>query len=187
MNTPTPLEVKIAGLIHNNLGNLVAKAAVHPVFCRLNLHNNKLLRKVNNRASILYKMATQEDILIKAPYYQGGEDNTENALMSIHELLRSEQHCGHREFLFKRIGFLVSEAMSDLYNRNHQEWVQRINDAITAARPTLKAIAKPARKAAAKAAKKKVTPKKKPITKAKKLKTVKRLRDKKGRFISKRR
>ena len=189
MSTPTPTEVKIAGFIYNNLGNLVTKAATHPVLCRLNLHNNKLLKKINNKAGIVYKMATQEDVLVKAPYYQGGEDNTENALMSIKELICSEQHHGYKDFIFKRINFLVSEAMSDLYNRNHQDWVQRINAAIHAAKPVLKTVVKPARKAAAKKVTKvKVAPKKKVIpTKSKKVKSVKRLRDKNGRFISRRR
>jgi hypothetical protein len=188
MSTPTKTEVKIAGFIYNNLGNFVSKAATHPILCRLNLHNNRLLKKINNKAGILYRMATQEDALVKAPYYQGGEDNTENALMSIKELICSEQHYGYKDFIFKRINFLVCEAMSDLYNRNHQEWVQRINAAIHAARPVLKAVKKPLRKVAAKkSVKTKVAPKKKAIVKPKKVNSVKRLRDKKGRFISRRR
>jgi hypothetical protein len=135
---PTTVEVKIAKLIHDNLPEAVIKASTHPLFCKLNLHNSSLLKKINQRASTLYKMSCQRDELVKAPYNYGGEDNLENALLAIQEIIKGDHD--HREYLFERIGFLASEAINTYYEKNHTEWLTRIQTAIHNAKTTKKPV-----------------------------------------------
>jgi len=191
MNTTTPtIEAKIARVIYHNLTPIVLKASTHPLFCRLNLHNNSLLKKVNHKAKMVYGMEYQPDILVKASYDRGGEDNIENALLSIQELVRGDHHAGHKEYIFKRIEFLVNEAMSALYDRNHADWLQRIQTAILNAKALKESATKKVKqvkKAPVKTTKKKIVKisVKKPIKK--KVKLAPRRRNKKGQFIKARR
>jgi hypothetical protein len=180
MTTTTPtIEAKIAKIIYHNLTPLVLKTSTNPILCRLNLHNNSFLKKINHKAKMVYGMSYQPDILVKASYDRGGEDNVENALLTIQGLVRGDHHANHKEYIFKRIEFLVNEAMSALYDRNHEEWMQRIQTAILSAKTTKKPVVK---KATPKV-KKTTTPKtKKKVIKSKK--PVKRIRNKKGQFIS---
>jgi hypothetical protein len=176
MNTTpsTTLEEKIAKYLHIGITTTVAKAAVHPVFCRLNLHNSKLLKTINRKAKIVYQMAYTPEVLIEAPYEFGGDDNVENALIAIRELAHGDHHGDHKEYIFKRIDFLTGEALHALYDRNHREWVQRIDRAIHEAKGV---VPKPVKKV------KTV----KPVKKTSKKKSVTRLRNKKGQFIKRRR
>lgn len=175
--TPTPFEAKLAKVIYNNLTPLVVGASTHPIFSRLNLHNNTFLKKVNHKAKMVYGMSFQPDILVKASYDRGGEDNIENALIAINELVSSDHHAGHKEYIFKRIEFLSTEALHALYNRNHQDWLTKISTAIQNAKTNTKVK---------KETKKKETTKRKTVNKTKKT-AIKRLRNKKGQFISRKR
>jgi len=170
----TKLEEKIAKYLHQGITTAVTKAAVHPVFCRLNLHNNKLLKDINRRAKIVYQMAYTPEVLVEAPYEYGGDDNVENALIAIRELALNDHHADHKEYIFKRIDFLTAEALHALYDRNHREWVQRIDRAIHEVKSV---ISKPVKKVKTVKSVKK-TSKKKPVA---------RLRNKKGQFIKRRR
>jgi hypothetical protein len=120
-------------------------------------------------------MGYQPDILVKASYERGGEDSIENALLTIQELVRGNHHADHKEYIFKRIEYLATEAISALYDRNHQEWLSKINTAIQNAKTT-------------KVTKKlvKVVKSKTPV-KATKKKSVTRKRNKQGQFVSNRR
>ena len=171
MNTPKPIEAKIAKFVHNTLPDVVIKAATHPILCKLNLHNSSLLKKINSKARVVYYMSYHQDELVKAPYSCEGGDNVESALFAILELINSDTHENHKEFIFKRISYLANEALVSLREKNHQDWVQRIHVAIHAAK-TKKPV-------------KKTTPVKpeKLVKPTKKKKPVKRLRNKKGQFI----
>lgn len=190
MNTTTPtIEAKIAKVIYNNLAPIVLRASTHPLFCRLNLHNNSFLKRVNHKAKMVYGMGYQPDTLVKASYYKGGEDDIENALLSIQELVRGDHHADHKEYIFKRIEFLTNEAISALYDRNHKEWMQKIQTAILNAKALKVSIiekVKQVKKVPAKT-KKKITKvqTKKPLKKKNKL--TPRRRNKKGQFIKARR
>ena len=131
---------------------------------------------------MIYGMSYQPDILVKSSYERGGEDNIENALLTIQELVRGDHHADHKEYIFKRIEFLVNEAMSALYDRNHQDWLGKIGTAIQQAKQ-LKKSKKPV-KVDVKKNVKAATTNLKPL---KKKKAVKRLRNKKGQFIANRR
>lgn len=175
------LEAKLAKVIYNNLTPLVVTASTHPILSRLNLHNNKFLKKLNHKARMVYGMGYQPDILVKASYDRGGDDNIENALIAIRELTTEANHAGHKEYIFKRLEFLANEAISALYDRNHEDWTYRINTAIEQARQRKKVV-KPSKKKTTTTKSKTV---KKPIKK--KAKPVQRRRNKKGQFIKSRR
>jgi hypothetical protein len=171
-NTTPSFEAKVAKVIYNNLAPIVANAAVHPIFCRLNLHNSRLLKKINHKARMVYGMGYQPDILVKASYERGGEDGIENALITIQELVRGEHHADHKEYIFKRLEYLATEAISALYDRNHQDWISKINTAIQNAKTNkvTKKIVKDVKvKTSVKVTKKKSTTRK---------------RNKKGQFVS---
>lgn len=174
--TSTSFEAKLAKAIYLNLTPLVVNASTHPIFSKLNLHNSKLLKKINHKAKMVYGMSYQPDTLVKASYNRGGDDNIENALLAIHELIQGDHHADHKEYIFKRLEFLTDEAINALYERNHQEWLTKIGTAIQNA----KALKK----------KKKTVPvklkKKKPLSK-KKITSCVRPRNKKGQFIRRRR
>lgn len=175
------LEAKIARTIYHNLTPVVLRASTHPLLCKLNLHNNSFLKKVNHKAKMIYGMSYQPDILVKASYERGGEDDTENALLAIQELVRGNHHADHKEYIFKRIEFLTNEAISSLYDRNHQDWLIKINRAIHEAKSLVKSVKKTKKATVTKTIKKSViTLKKKIPTRPK---AVKRKRDKMGRFI----
>jgi len=175
----TPLEAKLAKVIYNNLTPFVVRASIHPVLSKLNLHNNRLLRKINTKAKMMYYMSYEQDAIIKASYDKGGEDNIENALIAIRELVTEDNHADHKEYIFKRLEFLANEAINALYNRNHQDWTYRINTAIDEARQK----AKSSKKKSTTTTKSKL--KKKPVRK--KTKSLQRRRNKKGQFIKSRR
>jgi hypothetical protein len=177
----TPFEAKLAKVIYNNLTPLVVTASIHPVLSRLNLHNNRFLKKLNIKAKMLYYMSYEPDAVVKASYDRGGDDNIENALIAIRELATEVNHAGHREYIFKRLEFLTNEAINALYDRNHEDWTYRINTAIEQARQRKKVV-KPSKK---KATTTKSNTVKKPIKK--KAKPVQRRRNKKGQFIKSRR
>jgi len=182
--TPT-IEAKVARVIYHNLTPLVVNASTHPIFSKLNLHNNSLLKKINHKAKMIYGMSYQPDILVKASYNKGGEDNVENALLTIQELVRGSHHAWHKEYIFKRIEFLTNEAISALYDRNHEDWLYKIQTAIHNAKSLKETVVrnvKQSKKVPAKVVKKPVVKTKKKVTKSKK--AVKRLRNKKGQFIS---
>jgi len=176
MSTTTKTEIKIAKFIHENLPTLVIKAGTHPLFCKLNLHNSGLLKKLNARANIIYKMSSCEDVLVKAPYNLNGESDIDNALLSIKALLQSDYHGEYKDYIFKRIGFLVDEALRAYYDVSHQSWVQRIHNAIHAAKKEIAVKTKDKKSAIKKKQLIKVKP-----TKAKK--PIKRARNSKGQFI----
>jgi len=177
MNTTSPsIEAKVAKIIYNNLTPFVVKASIHPILGKFNLHNNRLLKKINIKAKMLYYMSYEPDTLVKSSYERGGEDNIENALLTIQELVRGDYHADHKEYIFKRIEFLVNEAMSALYDRNHQDWLTKIGTAIRTAK-NLKA-----KKITKSDTKKSVKTVIKPLKK-----TIKRRRNKKGQFIANRR
>lgn len=193
MSTTTPtIEAKVARIIYHNLTSLVVNASTHPIFSRLNLHNNSLLKKINHKAKMVYGMAYQPDILVKASYNRGGEDDVENALLTIQELVRGDHHADHKEYIFKRIEFLTNEAISALYDRNHEDWMQKIQTAINNARilknnVLVKIKKKPTTKKTPVKLKKKTPIKLKKKTTVKRKRIVKRLRNKKGQFIKARR
>jgi hypothetical protein len=177
----TPFEAKLAKVICNNLTPFVVRASIHPVLSRLNLHNNKFLKKLNHKAKIVYGMSYQPDVLVKASYERGGDDNIENALIAIRELATEPNHADHREYIFKRLEFLANEAINALYDRNHQDWTHRVNTAIEQARQKKKVVKSTKKKATATRSK----TAEKPIKK--KAKPLQRRRNKKGQFIKSRR
>jgi hypothetical protein len=120
-------------------------------------------------------MALCEDALVKAPYNLDGECNIDNALLTIKALLQSDFHGDYKDYIFKRIGFLVDEALTAYYSDSHQSWVQRIHDAIHTAKEEIAA--------------KKKTKKKQPLKPKtlKKKKIAKRARNSKGQFVKVRR
>ena len=190
MSTIKPtIEAKIARIIYQNLTPIVVKASTNPLLCKLNLHNNSFLKKVNYKAKMIYGMEYQPDILVKASYDMGSEDNIENALLSIHELIRGDYHAGHKEYIFKRIEFLISEAITNLYERNHQEWLNKIGKAIQEARSSKKITKKQAKKPTKSTVKKNLKKDIKPSIKSKsvKKKVIVRKRNKLGQFICNRR
>ena len=166
MMTPTTTEIKIAKLIHENLPTLVIKAGTHPIFCKLNLHNNKFLKTINSRAGIIYKMSKCGDDLIKAPYDFDGESKVDNALLAIKALLESDRRGYSEEYIIKRIDFLVDEALQSYYDISHQSWVERIHIAIHEVKKEIGIKAKTKLK-----------------SKSAKKKPVKRMRNSKGQFI----
>jgi len=171
MNTPTQTEIKLAKFIQDNLPALVIKAGTHPIFCKLNLHNNKLLKTINTRASLIYKTSQCNDELVKASYEYDGETKVDNALLAIKALLQSDRRGYNSEYVIKRIEFLADEALAAYYEISHENWVQRIGSAIESAK---KVVSKKTAKVV------KVKPKAKTV---KTKKPVKRLRNKKGQFI----
>jgi hypothetical protein len=132
MSTTTPtIKAKIAKVIYNSITDTVIKASTHPIFCKLNLHNNRVLKTINSKAFVAYKLAYHSDDLIKAPYDRGGETNVENALLAIQSLIRSGGlYNNNKEFILKRIDYLVNEGLGSLYDQNHQDWMKRIQSAI---------------------------------------------------------
>lgn len=186
MSTTQPtIEAKIARAIYHNLTPLVVKASTHPILCKLNLHNNDYLKKINRKTKMVYTMGYQPDVIVKASYDRGGEDNIENALLSIAELVRGDHHEDHKEYIFKRINYLATEALTALHDRNHQDWLVKIGRAIQDAKTLVKEakVKKKPVKQVVKSAK---------SVKSKKTKTVKKLalarrRNKKGQFIASRR
>ena len=183
--TPPSLEAKVAKVIYNNLAPIVAGASVHPIFCRLNLHNSRFLKRINHKARMVYGMAYQPDIFVKASYERGGEDSIENALLTIQELVRGEHHADHKEYLFKRVEYLATEAISALYDRNHQEWLLKINTAIQSAKTSK--VTKKAVKVTKKVSKVVKSIKAKSPVRTTKKKPVSRKRNKQGQFVSNRR
>ena len=181
--TTTPFEAKLAKIIYNNLTPIVINASVHPVLSKLNLHNNKLLRKINSKAKMVYYMSYEQDAIVKSSYDRGGEDDIENALIAIRELVTEDNHADHKEYIFKRLEFLANEAINALYDRNHQDWTYRITNAIEQARQKVKSSKK------VKISKKNavIAPKTKKKPVKRKIKTVQRRRNKKGQFIKSRR
>lgn len=175
MNTPTQTEIKLAKFIQDNLPALVIRASTHPVFCKLNLHNNKLLKTINSRANLIYKMSYCIDDLVKAPYEFDGETKVDNALLAIRALLQSDRRGYSEEYIIKRVGFLVDEALQAYYDVSHQSWVERVHNAIHKAK---KEITKKAKVKTEKVIKS--ISKKKPV---KVKKPVKRMRNSKGQFI----
>ena len=175
------IEAKLAKVIYNNLTPFVVRASIHPVLSRLNLHNNRLLKKLNIKAKMLYYMSYEPDAIVKASYDRGGSDDIENALIAIRELATEANHANHKEYIFERLKFLTNEAINALYDRNHEDWTYRINTAIEQARQKKK-VAKPSKKKTT-TTKSKTT--KKPVKK--KTKSVQRRRNKKGQFIKSRR
>jgi hypothetical protein len=131
MSTTTPtIKAKIAKAVYNGITDTVIKASTHPIFCKLNLHNSKLLKTINNKAFVAYKLAYHTDDLVKAPYDRGGETDVENALLAIQSLVRGGNYSYNKEFTFNRIDYLVNEGLSALYDQSHQDWLQRIQNAI---------------------------------------------------------
>jgi hypothetical protein len=179
--TTTSLEAKLAKIIYNNLTPFVVRASIHPVLSKLNLHNNRFLKKLNHKARMVYGMGYQPDVLVKASYDRGGEDNIENALIAIRELTTDVNHADHKEYIFKRLEFLTNEAINALYDRNHEDWTYRINTAIEQARQRRKVV-EPSKKKTTTTRSKTV---KKPVLK--KAKPTQRRRNKKGQFIKSRR
>jgi hypothetical protein len=106
------------------------------------------------------------DDLIKAPYDFDGESKVDNALLAVKALLESDLRGYSEEYIIKRIGFLVDEALQSYYDISHQSWVERIHTAIHEVKKEI------AVKVKAKAKSKSV--KKKPV---------KRMRNSKGQFI----
>jgi len=181
MNNTTPtVEAKIAKFIYKNLAVNVVRASTHPLLCKLNLHNSTILKKINAKAGIVYKMAYNEDELVKESFDCGGSDDAENALLTILSLVRSNKHENHKEYIFKRIDYLASVALSSIYDRNHAEWVQRIHEAIHSARNVINKKPK-----TTKITKSKKTPVSKKTVKTKT--SAKPLRNKKGQFVKARR
>ena len=181
MNTkPTPIEAKLAKFIYLNLNKVVTKSATHPVFCRLNLHNNCILKKLNSKVGMMYKMTYLRDELVKAPYNYGGQDDVENALIAIREVVKGAHT--YKEYLFERINFLASEALHSLYKKDHEEWVERITSAIQKAKQNKKTTKRTSKKSTVKTVKSKSVKKT-----SKKVKPVERRRNKKGQFIKARR
>jgi hypothetical protein len=166
MTTPTTTEIKLAKFIHDNLPTLVIKAGTHPFFCKFNLHNNKFLKTINSRAGLIYKMSECGDDLIKAPYDFDGESKVDNALLAIKALLESDRKGYSEEYITKRVGFLVDEALQAYYDISHQSWVERVHAAIHEVKKELGVKVKAKVKSAG--------VKKKPV---------KRMRNKKGQFI----
>lgn len=187
------LEAKIAKLIHKGITDAVIGAATHPVFCRLNLHNNDFLKKVNKRARIVYDMAYHRDETIQAPYNCGSDDNSENAFLAILDLIKSNHE--HKEYIFERIQFLANEGLAALYKTDHENWIQRIHTAIHTASLVKQVTSKPEKTSVKKLKvdKRPIKVKEKPakvIRKTVKPKVKvpkKRKRDKMGRFIKARR
>jgi len=180
--TQPTFEAKIAKAIYNNLTPFVVRASIHPVLSKLNLHNNRLLKKINTKAKMVYYMSYEPDAIVKASYDKGGEDNIENALLTIQELVHGDHHADHKEYIFKRLDFLTSEAIEALYSRNHQDWLYRIGNAIQNAKEKQtkkRSVVKPGKKTLIKPVKKKTSKKTKTATP--------RRRHKKGQFISSRR
>jgi hypothetical protein len=175
MTTPTQTEIKLAKFIQDNLPALVIKAGTHPIFCKLNLHNNKLLKTINTRASLIYKMSRCSDDLVKAPYEFDGETKVDNALLAIRALLQSDRRGYSEEYIVKRIGFLVDEALQSYYDVSHQSWVERVHSAIHEAKKEIIKKTKVKTKKPIKAVVKKKSIKVK--------KPVKRVRNSKGQFI----
>ena len=140
--TTTSLEAKLAKIIYNNLTPFVVRASIHPVLSKLNLHNNRLLKKLNTKAKMVYYMNFEPDAIVKDRYERGGEDNIENALLTINELVSSDYHANHKEYIFKRINYLTTEALTALHDRNHQDWLNRINTALENARVLKKTLKK---------------------------------------------
>jgi hypothetical protein len=179
MNTTPNTEAKIAKFIYKNLPTIVARAGVHPIFCRLNLHNNKFLKAVNTRAGIVYKMAYCQNELITERYDQGGETKVDDALLAIKALLKSDWHAYHKDYIVKRIEFLTNEALQAYYSVSRDSWVERVHNAIQEAKRQEKAKSK--KKPTITKSKKKPVQKKKLVTKSKKV--TKRARNSKGQFI----
>lgn len=134
MNTTPSLKAKLAKFTHDNLPDLIGKAAVHPLFCKLNLHNNSLLKKINSKACDYYSYVYHGDALVRASFNCGGDDILENSLIAIERLSRNNNL--NTEFVFKRINFIVNEGLQALYDRNHQEWIKRIDNAIHESKTT---------------------------------------------------
>lgn len=135
MTTITPLEAKIAGVLHDNITNAVVKASTNRYLCKLNLHNNTFLKKLNHRLGVIHRLATEGETLVQSPYEHGSDDGVENALLAIRHLIEGNYY-GSREFLFKRLDFITSSALSELYDRRHREWIDRITAAIQNASST---------------------------------------------------
>jgi hypothetical protein len=129
-NTTPTIKAKIAKAVYNGITDTVIKASTHPVFCKLNLHNSSILKKINSKAFVAYTLAYHSDELVKAPYDQGGETDIENALLAIQSLVRGGRYSDNKEFTFSRIDYLVNEGLSALYDQAHQDWLQRIQNAI---------------------------------------------------------
>ena len=131
MSTTTPtIKAKIAKAVYNGITDTVIKASTHPIFCKLNLHNCNILKKINSKAFVAYTLAYHSDDLVKAPYDQGGETDIENALLAIQSLVRGGMYSDSKEFTFNRIDYLVNEGLNALYDQSHQDWLQRIQNAI---------------------------------------------------------
>jgi hypothetical protein len=145
MDTITPLEAKIAKFLHTGITNAVVKASSNRYFCRFNLHNNTFLKRLNNRLNIAYRTVFDEKSVVEAPYNYGSEDGVENALLAIRQLIDGG-YTGNREYLFKRLDYLTNRALNDLYDRNHRDWIQRIDQAIHAAKVQEKPVVKARRR-----------------------------------------
>jgi len=127
MSTLTTFEAKIAKSIHDKFTSVISRLSSSSPFAGVNLNESLLVKAIERRLSIAYRAVLDEKNLIEEPYsVYGSVDSVENALLAIKDLITGG-YCGNRNYLFKRLDFLTTSALNDLKERNHTEWIQRIN------------------------------------------------------------